>query len=128
MGPDPPTPAPNTTPPTRTTPALAVGRPAHDRFEVDAPLALTGSSAVRVRMHVHAEGLPSVTAFEVLERRTAPDGTPLALLACRPRTGDQRTPGTTVRRSIQRTASVSAMPTQRRFDMPYVLVPCRRDR
>lgn len=69
--------------------ALASGRPGEDRFEVDAPLALTGASAVRVRMHVHAEGMPSVTAFEVLERRTAPDGTPVALLACRPRTGRQ---------------------------------------
>jgi 23S rRNA pseudouridine1911/1915/1917 synthase len=69
--------------------ALSVGRPAQDRFEVDAPLALTGSSAVRVRMHVDAAGLASVTAFEVLERRAAPDGTLLALLACRPRTGRQ---------------------------------------
>jgi 23S rRNA pseudouridine1911/1915/1917 synthase len=69
--------------------ALAVGRPRADRFEVDAPLALTGASAVRVRMHVHAAGLPSLTAFEVLERRAAPDGTPVALLACRPRTGRQ---------------------------------------
>ncbi len=69
--------------------ALATGRPAADRFEVDAPLALTGASAVRVRMHVDAAGLPSVTAFEVLGRRTAPDGTPVALVACRPRTGRQ---------------------------------------
>jgi 23S rRNA pseudouridine1911/1915/1917 synthase len=69
--------------------ALAVGHPRADRFEVDAPLALTGASAVRVRMHVDAAGLPSVTAFEVLERRAAPDGTPVALLACRPRTGRQ---------------------------------------
>jgi len=69
--------------------ALAAGRPAVDRFEVDAPLALTGASAVRVRMHVYAGGLPSVTEFEVLARRAAPDGTPVALLACRPRTGRQ---------------------------------------
>ncbi len=69
--------------------ALAVGRPREDRFEVDAPLALTGASAVRVRMHVDAGGLPSVTAFEVLERRSTPDGMPVALLACRPRTGRQ---------------------------------------
>ncbi|HET7826568.1 MAG TPA: RluA family pseudouridine synthase [Anaeromyxobacter sp.] len=69
--------------------ALAVGQPRTDRFEVDAPLALTGASAVRVRMHVDAGGLPSVTAFEVLERRAAPDGAPVALLACRPRTGRQ---------------------------------------
>jgi 23S rRNA pseudouridine1911/1915/1917 synthase len=69
--------------------ALAVGRPRTDRFEVDAPLALTGASAVRVRMHVDAGGLPSVTAFEVLERRAAPDGTPVVLLACHPRTGRQ---------------------------------------
>ena len=69
--------------------ALASGRPADDRFEVDAPLALTGASAVRVRMHVHAGGLPSITAFEVLERRATPDGTPVSLIACRPRTGRQ---------------------------------------
>ncbi|HEY6098305.1 MAG TPA: RluA family pseudouridine synthase [Anaeromyxobacter sp.] len=69
--------------------AIALGRPAEDRFEVDAPLALTGASAVRVRMHVDAAGLPSVTEFEVLERRATADGTPVALLACRPRTGRQ---------------------------------------
>jgi len=69
--------------------AIAVGAPAEDRFEVDAPLGLTGASAVRVRMHVHAAGLPSCTAFEVLGRRVAPDGAPVALLACRPRTGRQ---------------------------------------
>ncbi|WP_041453758.1 RluA family pseudouridine synthase [Anaeromyxobacter dehalogenans] len=69
--------------------ALALGAPAEDAFTVDAPLALTGASAVRVRMHVAAEGLPSQTAFEVLARRRAPDGAPVALLACRPRTGRQ---------------------------------------
>ncbi len=69
--------------------ALALGRPAEDRFTVDAPLALTGASAVRVRMHVDAGGLPSVTEFEVLELRTAPDGADVTLLACRPRTGRQ---------------------------------------
>ncbi len=69
--------------------AFALGAPSEDRFEVDAPLALTGESAVRVRMHVHAGGLPSRTEFEVLGRRVAPDGQPVALLACRPRTGRQ---------------------------------------
>jgi 23S rRNA pseudouridine1911/1915/1917 synthase len=69
--------------------ALALGAPAADRFEVDAPLALTGASAVRVRMHVHGGGQPSATEFEVLGRRAAPDGAPVALLACRPRTGRQ---------------------------------------
>jgi 23S rRNA pseudouridine1911/1915/1917 synthase len=69
--------------------ALAAGRPVEDRFLVDAPLALTRASAVRVRMHVDGGGLPSATEFEVLERRTAPDGEPVALLACRPRTGRQ---------------------------------------
>ncbi len=69
--------------------AFALGEPASDAFEVDAPLALTLASTVRVRMHVHAEGLPSSTAFEVLGRRRAPDGAPVALLACRPRTGRQ---------------------------------------
>jgi 23S rRNA pseudouridine1911/1915/1917 synthase len=69
--------------------ALAAGSPPADRFAVDAPLALTGRSAVRVRMHVAAEGLPSSTEFEVLGRRAAPDGTPVVLLACRPRTGRQ---------------------------------------
>jgi 23S rRNA pseudouridine1911/1915/1917 synthase len=69
--------------------ALVLGAPASDAFEVDAPLALTLASTVRVRMHVYAEGLPSATAFEVLGRRRAPDGAPVALLACRPRTGRQ---------------------------------------
>jgi 23S rRNA pseudouridine1911/1915/1917 synthase len=69
--------------------ALALGLPPADRFEVDAPLALTGASAIRVRMHVDAGGLASSTGFEVLGRRAAPDGTPVALLACRPRTGRQ---------------------------------------
>ncbi|HSN92958.1 MAG TPA: RluA family pseudouridine synthase [Anaeromyxobacteraceae bacterium] len=69
--------------------ALVLGAPAADRFEVDAPLRLTGASLVRVRMHVDGAGLPSTTAFEVLGRRVAPDGTPVALLACRPRTGRQ---------------------------------------
>jgi 23S rRNA pseudouridine1911/1915/1917 synthase len=69
--------------------ALALGAPRGDRFTVDAPLALTGASAVRVRMHVDAAGLPSATDFEVLERRRAPDGAEVTLLACRPRTGRQ---------------------------------------
>jgi 23S rRNA pseudouridine1911/1915/1917 synthase len=69
--------------------ALAAGRPAEGRFTVDAPLALTLASTVRVRMHVYAGGQPSVTEFEVLERRAAADGAPVVLLACRPRTGRQ---------------------------------------
>jgi 23S rRNA pseudouridine1911/1915/1917 synthase len=69
--------------------ALALGEPPHERFTVEAPLALTGASAVRVRMHVDPGGLPSVTDFEVLGRRAAPDGEPVALLACHPRTGRQ---------------------------------------
>ncbi|HET7752476.1 MAG TPA: RluA family pseudouridine synthase [Anaeromyxobacteraceae bacterium] len=69
--------------------ALVEGWPEDDRFEVDAPLALTGASLVRVRMHVDPSGQDSRTAFEVLGRRTAPDGTPVALVACQPRTGRQ---------------------------------------
>jgi 23S rRNA pseudouridine1911/1915/1917 synthase len=69
--------------------ALALGDPAADRFSVDAPLALTGASVVRVRMHVDPAGLPSSTDFEVLGRRAAPDGARVLLLACRPRTGRQ---------------------------------------
>ncbi|HZZ84174.1 MAG TPA: RluA family pseudouridine synthase [Anaeromyxobacteraceae bacterium] len=69
--------------------ALALGAPADDGFEVDAPLALTLASAVKVRMHVDAAGAPSATRFEVLERRRAPDGAPVCLLACHPRTGRQ---------------------------------------
>ena len=64
-------------------------RPPEDRFTVEAALRLTGASGVRVRMHAAADGLPSRTDFEVLERRETPDGEPLALLACRPRTGRQ---------------------------------------
>jgi 23S rRNA pseudouridine1911/1915/1917 synthase len=69
--------------------ALCEGWPAEDRFVVDAPLALTGASLVRVRMHVFAGGASAATGFEVLSRRTAPDGTPVALVACAPRTGRQ---------------------------------------
>lgn len=69
--------------------ALALGAPPTDRFEVEAPLALTGASGVKVRMHVAEGGLPSRTAFEVLGRRRAADGAPVTLLACRPRTGRQ---------------------------------------
>jgi 23S rRNA pseudouridine1911/1915/1917 synthase len=69
--------------------AIAAGAPAEDAFLVDAPLALTLQSEVRVRMHVHAAGAASTTAFEVLGRRVTPDGAPVALLACRPRTGRQ---------------------------------------
>jgi 23S rRNA pseudouridine1911/1915/1917 synthase len=69
--------------------AIVEGWPAEDRFEVSAPLALTGASLVRVRMHVHATGAASATTFEVLGRRAAPDGSRLALVACRPATGRQ---------------------------------------
>jgi 23S rRNA pseudouridine1911/1915/1917 synthase len=69
--------------------ALVEGAPAEDAFAVDAPLALTLASTVRVRMHVHADGLPSRTRFEVLERRRAPCGSPIAVLACFPETGRQ---------------------------------------
>jgi 23S rRNA pseudouridine1911/1915/1917 synthase len=65
------------------------GAAAGAAFDVEAPLALTGASAVRVRMHVHEAGQPVRTAFEVLGRRCAPDGAPVLLLACRPRTGRQ---------------------------------------
>ena len=56
---------------------------------MEAPLALTLGSEVRVRMHVHPAGLPSSTGFEVLERRLAADGAPVVLLSCHPRTGRQ---------------------------------------
>ena len=69
--------------------ALALGVPAEARFTVDAPLAITGASAVRVRMHIAPDGLPSMTEFEVLDRRVTSDGAPVVLLACRPRTGRQ---------------------------------------
>jgi 23S rRNA pseudouridine1911/1915/1917 synthase len=69
--------------------AIAVGAPAEDAFLVDAPLALTLQSEVRVRMHVNAAGAASATAFEVLGRRRSLDGAPVVLLACRPRTGRQ---------------------------------------
>jgi len=69
--------------------AIALGAPLEERFTVEVPLALTGASAVRVRMHAHPAGLASVTDFEVLARGAAGDGAPVALLACRPRTGRQ---------------------------------------
>ena len=69
--------------------ALALGWPAEEALEVDAPLALTLQSEVRVRMHVHPDGATSATRFEVLGRRLAADGARVALLACHPRTGRQ---------------------------------------
>jgi 23S rRNA pseudouridine1911/1915/1917 synthase len=69
--------------------ALVEGSPAPERFLVDARLRLSGASKVRVRMHVDRAGLSARTEFEVLERRRAPDGSPVALLACRPETGRQ---------------------------------------
>lgn len=69
--------------------AIALGAPAEERFTVEVPLALTGASVVRVRMHADPAGLASTTEFEVLGRRRAPDGAAVVLLACRPRTGRQ---------------------------------------
>jgi 23S rRNA pseudouridine1911/1915/1917 synthase len=69
--------------------AMALGTPSEDRFTVEAPLALNGASLVRVRMHADPAGLASRTEFEVLGRRAAPDGAPVALIACRPHTGRQ---------------------------------------
>jgi 23S rRNA pseudouridine1911/1915/1917 synthase len=69
--------------------AIVEGAPERDAFEVDAALALTGASAVRVRMHVATGGQRARTRFEVLGRRRAPDGAPVALLACHPETGRQ---------------------------------------
>jgi 23S rRNA pseudouridine1911/1915/1917 synthase len=69
--------------------ALTLGWPTEERFAVDAPLALTLQSEVRVRMHVHPQGAASRTEFEVLARRTAADGAHVALVACVPRTGRQ---------------------------------------
>jgi len=68
---------------------LALGTTPGDRFSVDASLKLTRASGVKVRMHAAADGLPSRTDFEVLERRVTADGAPVALLACHPRTGRQ---------------------------------------
>jgi 23S rRNA pseudouridine1911/1915/1917 synthase len=69
--------------------ALCAGWPEQDRFEVEAPLALTLQSEVRVRMHVHPQGAASATGFEVLGRRCTADGARVALLGCQPRTGRQ---------------------------------------
>ncbi len=69
--------------------ALAAGAPADGSFSVEVPLRLTRASGVQIRMHASEEGLPARTDFDVLERRLAPGGEPLTLLACRPRTGRQ---------------------------------------
>lgn len=69
--------------------ALSHGWPAAERFEVDAPLRLSGISSVRVRMHVDRDGQPSRTEFELLGRRRAADGAEVSLLACHPKTGRQ---------------------------------------
>lgn len=74
---------------TKTYLALALGAPAEDRFCVEVPLKLTRASGVNVRMHAAADGLPSQTDFDILERRETPGGETLALLACHPRTGRQ---------------------------------------
>jgi 23S rRNA pseudouridine1911/1915/1917 synthase len=60
--------------------ALCDGWPSEEAFAVDAPLALTGASTVRVRMHVDAAGLA---------RRRTSGGSPVALVACHPETGRQ---------------------------------------
>ena len=69
--------------------ALVDGAPAEDAFAVDAPLALSGASKVRVRMHVVESGLASRTRFEVLGRRRAAEGSWFSLVACHPETGRQ---------------------------------------
>ncbi|HTP29216.1 MAG TPA: RluA family pseudouridine synthase, partial [Anaeromyxobacteraceae bacterium] len=69
--------------------ALVEGWPPVDAFSVDAPLALTLTSIVRVRMHVHASGLVARTRFQVVERRHTRGGAPIALVACYPETGRQ---------------------------------------
>jgi len=69
--------------------ALCAGWPADDAFEVNAPLALTLQSEVRVRMHVHPQGAASATGFAVLGRRLSADGARVALLGCHPRSGRQ---------------------------------------
>lgn len=69
--------------------AIVEGATSVSHFTVTAPLRLTRASGVRIRMHAAADGLPAHTDFEVLERREAPDGEALALLACQPRTGRQ---------------------------------------
>jgi 23S rRNA pseudouridine1911/1915/1917 synthase len=69
--------------------ALAEGVPAQTRFRVDAPLLLTGETAVRVRMHVNPAGAPASTEVELLETRRLPDGAPISLLGCHPLTGRQ---------------------------------------
>ena len=99
---------------TKTYLALVLGAPAEDRFEVEAPLALTLGSEVRVRMHVHAAGQASATDFEVLGRRRAGDGAPVALLACHPRTGRQhQNPGPPPpRRAAPRGRQDSTAPTR----------------
>jgi len=69
--------------------ALVLGAPSESRFSIEAALKLTGASGVQIRMHASADGLPSRTDFEVLERRERAGGEALALVACRPRTGRQ---------------------------------------
>lgn len=62
--------------------AIVNGQPP-DETVIDAPLAL-GGGAVRVKMWVRPEGLPSVTRVRTVERRG-----PFALVECEPITGRQ---------------------------------------
>ena len=64
--------------------AIVRGEPEEDGGRIELPIAPARASAVRLKMCVSSEGLPSVTEWSVLERRRGH-----ALVACRPRTGRQ---------------------------------------
>lgn len=73
--------------------ALCEGWPESPRLTIDAPLALTGAHAVRIRMSVVAPGHPSArparTEVHLLGRYRDAAGARLCLLRCTPRTGRQ---------------------------------------
>ncbi|MDF1565609.1 MAG: RluA family pseudouridine synthase [Deltaproteobacteria bacterium] len=73
--------------------ALCEGWPEEERFTVDAPLALIGEHAVRIRMSVvppgHPGGAEARTRFTLRERYRDDAGRPLALLECALETGRQ---------------------------------------
>lgn len=66
--------------------AIVEGSPSWERNRVDAPLALVGEHAVRIRMSLvepdHPEARPAATRFEVDERLFAADGTRFTVLRC----------------------------------------------
>lgn len=68
--------------------ALCEGEPASDAFEIDLALKV-GGGRIKVKVLVDPQGAPSQTSCTVVARYRDPQGLPLALVRCVPRTGRQ---------------------------------------